>query len=61
MATEKKVTPSAAQVRFREHMKGINIPADLHAALTAWAEEEERGVGRQLIFILRKALREAGR
>ena len=37
----------------------LRLPADLHAALVAMAEREERSLHGQIIYLLRKAVEEA--
>lgn len=36
----------------------LRLPADLHAALTDWAREEERSLNAQIVYLLRRALAE---
>jgi len=36
----------------------LRLPPDLHDQLKAWAEEEERSLHAQIIYALRRALRE---
>ena len=39
----------------------IKAPAELHAALTAWAQEEERSLSGQVLYLLRRAVAERER
>jgi hypothetical protein len=39
----------------------LRLNPDLHAALQRWADDELRSLNGQLEFLLRQALREAGR
>lgn len=36
----------------------LRLPPDLHEELKAWAEEEERSLHAQIIYVLRRALKE---
>lgn len=36
----------------------LRLPADLHAALTDWAREEERSLNGHIVYLLRRALTE---
>ena len=36
----------------------LRLPPDLHAQLKAWAEHEKRSLHAQIIYVLRRALRE---
>lgn len=39
----------------------LRLPTDLHAALSAWAREEERSLNAQIVYLLRRALADRGR
>ena len=39
----------------------LRVEADLHEAMQRWAADELRSVNAQIEFVLRRALREAGR
>jgi hypothetical protein len=34
----------------------LRLPADLHAALEAWAKEEERSLNGHIVYLLRRAV-----
>ncbi len=36
----------------------LRLPPELHEELKSWAEREERSLHAQIVFILRRALRE---
>lgn len=36
----------------------LRLPPDLHEELKAWAEREERSLHAQILYVLRRALRE---
>jgi hypothetical protein len=36
----------------------VRFPLDLYAALVAWAQEDGRSIHKQVIYLLRRALRE---
>jgi hypothetical protein len=39
----------------------LRLPGDVHAALVAWAKDEERSLNAQIIYLLREAIRRSGR
>lgn len=47
---------SEAVVRFV-----FRMPADLHAAINAWAKAEERSLHAQMLYLLRRAVADRGK
>lgn len=44
---------------MREAIKFLlRLPPELHAELKTWAEHEERSIHAQILYVLRRALRE---
>lgn len=36
----------------------LRLPGDVHAAIAAWAKEEQRSLNSQIVYLLRRALME---
>lgn len=39
----------------------LRLPSDLHAALAAWAKDEDRSLNAQIVRVLRQAVESRGR